>query len=707
MREDLAGGLGRHWRHPGLICVLAALWAGWVWLHVFALDPGWNPQFLDHPLGAHPYLIPALTRGIRAVLGAALTALAAWQLGSVVADRAHGLFIGRFERVPFTMALGTVALGSMLLLASGLGVYRPAVLIAVLVGSIVLRLRALLHEARGVPRALARGLAAAGATGADRVTLLLGCVAIGCAFVAALAPEVEYDALWYHLWLPAQWLAHGRLVDIVPEYVSLYPGGWELLNGAAMSLGGPIAAKLLHFACLLLCAAAACLLAREVAPRVSMASVAVFCVCAPTMLWEASTAYVDLALAWYVTLATVALFRYWSTLDVRWILVAGVMAGGGLGVKHLGLVALATQATLLLLAEVRSRRTAAAFAAPMFVAVALSLALPWYARTYAASGNPVFPEMYAVFGARPAARWSEVSQEKLQLFQQRFGFGRGVAALASLPWDVTTHAERFGGTFGSIFLVLVPFAVQRGRRRPLVLAAGVAAWGAVWASPLSSLQARFLIPVVPLLAVLAAIGLQRIERSGRLLANWLPASARFGVLVVLTLGLPPFIALQERDRQGWNGWLTHVLRAAPLAVVTGAESEDAYLARNVPSYRAWQRIDAVTPASAVVLTFMGGDHLYSHRDRIWSDSTAAYQATWGAPAGHNPAMFEALRTLGITHVLFDKDPRHTAGVDGLAIASAEVRECCLALIYEDAAAAVYEMRMPGADTDASAALGRR
>ena len=65
-----------------------------------------------------------------------------------------------------------------------------------------------------------------------------------------MAPEKEWDALWYHLWLPKLWLEAGGPVDVVTEYVSLYPLTWELLYGAAMSLGGPVSAKLLHFICL-------------------------------------------------------------------------------------------------------------------------------------------------------------------------------------------------------------------------------------------------------------------------------------------------------------------------------------------------------------------------------------------------------------------------------------------------------------------------
>ncbi|NIV28439.1 MAG: hypothetical protein GWN58_02655, partial [Anaerolineae bacterium] len=39
-------------------------------------------------------------------------------------------------------------------------------------------------------------------------------------------------------------------MDPIAEYISLYPMTWELIFGAGLALGGPTAAKLLHFACL-------------------------------------------------------------------------------------------------------------------------------------------------------------------------------------------------------------------------------------------------------------------------------------------------------------------------------------------------------------------------------------------------------------------------------------------------------------------------
>jgi hypothetical protein len=331
----------------------------------------------------------------------------------------------------------------------------------------------------------------------------------------------------------------------------------------------------------------------------------------------------------------------------------------------------------------------------LFIVASLALATPWYLRAYAASGNPVFPELYGLFGAVPDTRWSPDTQEAMQRFAAHFGLGRSPGALLLLPWSVTVHAAAFGGSFGPLLLILVPFGFMGAdARRRGVLMAAVVAYGMVWASPLGSFQLRFLIPLVPLLAVLSAAGAASLSDA----ASWFGSYGRRGVAGVVALllafNLPPLIGWQERDRRGWAGWLTHVHRVLPLAVVLGAESEADYLARTVPTYTAWQRIAALTPPDSVVLTFFSGDQLYGTRPRLWSDATLAVDVTWGALAGDEPRMLAAAARHRVTHVLFDRRQLGDDEFKRLAIASPRTRQCCLRLVYEDARVVLYRLGQP-------------
>jgi 4-amino-4-deoxy-L-arabinose transferase-like glycosyltransferase len=677
----------------GALCTVWVVWTAVVVTHYFTV-PADRFHVFEGPIGFPEFWREAVVRGVLAIAAATAITLAAWTVGQRLSQWfVNGLFAESLEALVFQLAIGFASLSYALFALACVGLYRGPV-----VGGIVILLA--VCGCLSAPRVLKRAVRSFRVPRrADVGLVLCAGAAVACGLIAALAPETEYDALWYHLHLPARWLAVGRPIDLIEEYISLYPLAWEMLYGAAMALGGPVAAKGVHFVCLPLVAMTASLLTARLFPRANPWVAAALVVTAPTVLWESTTAYIDLALAWYMSLAVYALLRYDRLRDRRWLIVGAIVMGTALGIKHLGLVALAITSIVLAVREARvATGRSAARTVAVFAAIALAIASPWYVRAYAASGNPVFPEMYAVFGARPGTRWSPDAERSLRRFKDHFGRSRTAAHLATLPWDVTVHSASYGGTFGPLFLILVPAAASwhRRERAPAgwVLFAGCAAYIAVWASPVSSFQLRFLVPVVPLLAPVAAHGAMRIGEAAEVTLRHGGAATRAVLVVLLLTNLPPAIEWHERDRVGWSDWLTHVIRGLPVGVVVGVERENDYLARVVPSYRAWHFIDTMLPPSSRVLSFSGGDNLYSDRSRIPSDAIVAHEATWGTEAGEERVAVRALIDLGVTHVLFDKRQFETGSVRAIAIGTEEMRRCCLALVYEDHRFALYEVR-PG------------
>jgi hypothetical protein len=203
-----------------------------------------------------------------------------------------------------------------------------------------------------------------------------------------------------------------------------------------------------------------------------------------------------------------------------------------------------------------------------------------------------------------------------------------------------------------------------------------------------------LTPITPILALLAAGGYERMEhalsrgRGGKFHQRALQS----GLVLLLLFNLPPFTSLHEGDREGWKGWLTHVMHGAPVCVVLGCESQEAYLKRNVRSYSAWSYINAHLPEDSRVLTFSGGDHFYSERARLWSDATVARAAVWGACRGDEHQALQALKQLGITDILFDMRSLESIPAETLAIAQPEVIEERFLLEYQDSRYSLYHIR---------------
>jgi 4-amino-4-deoxy-L-arabinose transferase-like glycosyltransferase len=648
-----------------------------------------------------PHFGEAAARLAVALVGASLTGAATLVAGAILLQRLHCQFQSRAEHLLFAAVNGVGVISYASLLLAVLGIYRPlsvALLIAAVLAAGVAvghRIGAAIVPLRRMPHAWP-----------DVPWLALAVVAVGYALVAALAPEKEYDALWYHLNLPRLWLDAGRPVDRLEEYVSLYPLTWELMFGAGLTLGGDAGAKLLHFACLPLSGILVWQAARRYMPGVSAAAAVAFFVTAPTVLWESSTAYVDLALALHAGAACYALARHAEQGDRGWRAIAALQFGVAAATKHLGvIVAVVALALYAVWAIQNGRRVRQTLRHALVIAfVAALVPSPWYARSWRASGNPVFPEMFAVFGASPPERWDAVTEHGLATFKSRFGIGRSPRDLIALPWDVTVHGALFGGALGPLFLILIPgfiFVRSDIPRAVPWLAAGVVGYGAVWASPISSYQLRFLVPVVPALALIAAAAFERLQRHAAQSAHGGPTLLATGVLILGALNLPPFIRFHEADRVGWNGWLTHVLRDSPVAVVTGRESARAYLGREVLSFNAWQWINENLPADARVLTTTGGDQFYARRARVPFDATIARPAVWSGAEELQTAV-AALRRLGITHVLFDRRELSRLAAEARVSASTAFQHACT-VEYEDSRFFVCRIeygRLPGVRTAA-------
>jgi hypothetical protein len=642
---------------------------------------------------AFPGAEEALFRALASLGGASVVLLGAHTAGRLIFRLMRLRIEPGAERLLFTTATGLGIVSFLLLALSQFGWYAPGpvrALLGLLAGLfLVLTGRDLLTKTeKRPPRSDLSAEPPPAGDGMGKVmAVLFGTVALVC----ALAPEIEYDALWYHIGFPKIWLQNGALVDLPFEFISLYPMTWELLFGAALALGGPVAPKLLHFSCMLMCAALVHCACRRYFPGCSPWLATAFFVSVPTVLWEASTAYLDLALALHLGLALYALLRFSDSADQGWLALSALHLGLASATKHLalfgGVILTAGLAVFLWRrwgSPVRSGLVAAGFGL-----LSLVPALPWYVRSFRATGNPVFPFYTGIFGA-PENRWDAAAQLGMEGFLERFGPGDNLINLLTLPYDMTVHASRYGGSIGPLFLLLLPCLALQARHAPgkfVWICGYVLSFMGLWILS-GNFQMRFLVPVMPFAALIAAEAYRRLWIGLAGYGRIRPAAAGGIVGLVLVLNLPPFMSLQENDRIQWEGWLTHVVHHIPVEVVVGRIKQSRYLTEKIPSYAAWQEINRTLPDSAYVLTFSGGDHYYSERRRLWSNAIAARPLVW-TPYEDTDQNFIRARTMGITHILADHGSIEQGRLGEIPIlAPAGLRENCR-ILYADAHFVLY------------------
>jgi hypothetical protein len=243
--------------------------------------------------------------------------------------------------------------------------------------------------------------------------------------------------------------------------------------------------------------------------------------------------------------------------------------------------------------------------------IALAVASPWYLRNFIFTGDPIFPFARTLFGL-PAASKPFSALE--------YGLGRDLLHLLSSPFDMLARGDSFdqGWAMGPVYLALAPIgaAAARQRRLAIVLAATAGAWWLVWF--LSSPQTRLLLPVLPLAAGLAGVGVSAA----------LASSARS--LRVLALGA---VGIALIGAVGTSG----LAATRDLGVVVGRESVDRYLERNSWNYDAYEAANRLLPAGARVAV-QGVSNLY-------------YLAPPSGEIELGPVPADVLRAKGFTHRL--------------------------------------------------------
>ncbi len=418
----------------------------------------------------------------------------------------------------------------------------------------------------------------------------------GLTLFAALAPPWGWDSLFYHLVVPQRALQSGSWPAAagVPHF--LYPSLVESLFAWCMAVAGDRAAAPLHALFALSTAGAVYALARRLTSRrTAWMAVAVWS-SMPMVFVLSSWAYTDMALAFFLAVAALALMEWDESGESRWLTLAGACAGLALGVKYTALIGAAGLGTYVLLKLLmrRSSWRAAVSAILYFALPALLLASPWYLRNAVVTGNPIYPFLLGGPGWDAfRAGWYARSGT---------GLGWDIFQLLILPWTATLgirDMNYYDGQTGPIYLLLLPalviWLIVPRLRRQLPPQAGVLLWcagvlAAAWTIGVIQSQAlfqtRLLLPCFTLAAPLMAFLIEHLDTliPGTISAHRLTTFAL--VLVMLLNAI---------------AWTTQTAAVDPLPILVGREAQEAYLERNLGAHAvAMQGLAGLPPGSRVL-----------------------------------------------------------------------------------------------------------
>lgn len=326
-----------------------------------------------------------------------------------------------------------------------------------------------------------------------------------------------YDVLEYHLQLPREWLALGSLTPLAHNVYSFAPSYVEAAYYHLAILLDPFtshpvdgaiqaatACQLLHAVLMIWAACEVALLAARFASRLTAIAAGAVAISVPWAIVTGSMAYNEALLIGLLALC-------WRLIESRptgapMLALIGFLAGAACGAKLTALGGVAMPlGVLLLVRSPASLWPKAIVACTLGGAIALG---PYLIRNFAAldGSNPFFPLFMKALGA---AHWTA---EQMERWNKAHAPDKPWLERLVVLWTMGAAHAQWAGLW-LIALLAAPAALLDQRRRRaagaalLILALQLAFWLA-----LTHLQSRFLLPCLPPLVVLVALGIEELVR---------------------------------------------------------------------------------------------------------------------------------------------------------------------------------------------------
>ena len=206
--------------------------------------------------------------------------------------------------------------------------------------------------------------------------------------IGALAPELGFDALWYHLTLPKIFIENHSIFHILGGlfYYSDMPKLGEMIYASSLSFGNEILAKFVNFSFGILILVALYKISRQfLNERFALLSVLIFS-SNLVFSWQSTTAYVDLVRTFFELMAFWGLLNYQKTKERKWLIESAVMIGLAISVKLLSITSIFIFLALILIREKKFTKNLL-----ICMATSLFIASPYFIFSFLNTGNPIYP----------------------------------------------------------------------------------------------------------------------------------------------------------------------------------------------------------------------------------------------------------------------------------------------------------------------------
>ncbi len=420
----------------------------------------------------------------------------------------------------------------------------------------------------------------------------------------ALAPEIFYDSLIYHLGLPNLYRMEGGIIPTPSNMYSGIPMLFQMVYTGVLFLGDETLAELIHWSTGIgIVAGMLGFGARCRKPLLGWIAAAIF-FSTPLVGDNIMRAGVEVGISYWLFSSIYALALCWfvkgSPDEKPFWLLSSVLSGFVLAAKYTPWPYMVGLLVCFILLRISKREIS------FYFGVAGSFALPWILKNVLFYRNPIYPFMHESFNpdASYPVLWRALHQDG---WGRNWGAilrdGRQLFEVVVHPWFMTVRGMTDFDHVGPIFLLALPgiCALRASSKEgKIFLWALFALWATWW--PLTGMP-RFFMPGLALLSVLVAYFFLTITTA------WARNGMLAGLVLLCLNGFSVFAQFSSR----FDSW----------PYLLGKQSKAEYLRHHHltyinPSYMAIDWINNNTPPEAHVLLLGDGRGYYLARSFIAS-----------------------------------------------------------------------------------------
>jgi hypothetical protein len=322
-------------------------------------------------------------------------------------------------------------------------------------------------------------------------------------FLIPLYPPTGYDATSYHLPLAKQFVTDHCLAPSPNLRFPVFTLNIEMLFTLALLFLDGVTAQLVSLLSLLVTVVAMVGWGKRTQSWRAGLWAGALVLSTPQIINIATTAYIDIGLMMFVTLAVFSFMNWVYSEDEKWLWLSSALLGLACGTKYHALFPAFVLSLAVLVITIK-RRHARLFL--MYLLIIVVIGAPWYIRNYIYSGNPVFPMLSQFFGY---TYWSPADVARQTAELGRYGAGKDLLSLLLGPWNIVYHKEYFSEfePISAAWLYLLPIALIVGNMKSYTrwLLAVAALYYVFWFY--TAQVTRYLDPILPVYAIAAAISL--------------------------------------------------------------------------------------------------------------------------------------------------------------------------------------------------------